>query len=271
MRSALAGAILALSLGVAAAGNVAFVADIRGNATIEGDGKLNFLAELPAGSRLLLGSGATAVVTYASSGAEFTAVGPGEFLVTAAEMKAEKGATPSRRTVSVLPDPGVVTRVSRAGSASHRMRGVEPGAAREALEYPVDSRIATLQPALRWRGEALGGPATVSLRDANGRELWKDQVNPGSAKPPVKLAPATQYTWTVMTPNRRIGEARFETLPAEMVAKAQKSRAGARSFSDPVMHAFLLQQIGAVQDAREAWAALARERPDLPELASLAR
>jgi hypothetical protein len=37
------------------------------------------------------------------------------------------------------------------------------------------------------------------------------------------------------------------------------------------MHAVLLQEIGATQDAREAWAGLARERPDLPELAVLAK
>jgi hypothetical protein len=36
------------------------------------------------------------------------------------------------------------------------------------------------------------------------------------------------------------------------------------------MHALLLQDLGATQEAREAWAALARERPDLPELAGLA-
>jgi hypothetical protein len=37
------------------------------------------------------------------------------------------------------------------------------------------------------------------------------------------------------------------------------------------MHAFVLQDVGATQDAKEAWSALARERPDLPELAVLAR
>ena len=38
-----------------------------------------------------------------------------------------------------------------------------------------------------------------------------------------------------------------------------------------VLHALLLHDIGAQQEARAAWAALARERPDLPELAALAR
>ncbi|MGZ5114143.1 MAG: hypothetical protein ACXWHC_18620 [Usitatibacter sp.] len=55
------------------------------------------------------------------------------------------------------------------------------------------------------------------------------------------------------------------------MARVEKSRSGARNFADRVMHAFLLQDTGATQDAREAWAALARERPDLAELAILAR
>ena len=74
-----------------------------------------------------------------------------------------------------------------------------------------------------------------------------------------------------MTPKGVLGEARFETLPAQAMARAEKSRASARTFTDRVMHAFLLQDLGATQDAREAWAALSRERPDLPELAALAR
>jgi hypothetical protein len=87
----------------------------------------------------------------------------------------------------------------------------------------------------------------------------------------VKLAPATAYRWTVMTSQGMLGEARFETLPAPIAAKAEKSRASAKTFSGRVLHALLLQDIGASQEAREAWAALARERPDLMELAALSR
>jgi len=74
-------AACALSAPVFAAESVAFVADLSGNASIEGDGKVTFLAELQTGTRLLLGSGSTVAVTYASTGSEFTARGPGEFVV----------------------------------------------------------------------------------------------------------------------------------------------------------------------------------------------
>ena len=96
-------------------------------------------------------------------------------------------------------------------------------------------------------------------------------MQPNTVPESLKLSPATRYTWTLMTPQGAVAEAKFETLPAEAVARAEKSRAAARSFSERVLHAFLLQDLGATQDAREAWAVLARERPDLPELAALAR
>ena len=185
--------VAAAALAASAAEPVAFVSDVQGNAAIEGKGRLAFLAELPARTRLVLGPGARAAVTYAESGAEFTMAGPGEFVVGATEVKAERGSQPTRRAVQVMPDPGAIAKVSRTANASLRMRGLP-------------------------------------------------------AEPASAVVPS-----------------------AEARARAEKSRVAAKTFSERVMHAVLLQEIGATQDAREAWAGLARERPDLPELAVLAK
>jgi hypothetical protein len=271
-RAAAACLLAAAAFVAQAADPVAFVADLQGNATIEGNGKVSFLAELPAGTRLLLGTGATVAITYASSGAEYTVSGPGEFLVAASEVKAERGAAPKKRTVAVLPDAAVIAKMSRTANASLRMRGINPrGTGQVALEYPVNTRVATLQPTLRWSGEPTADQFDVAVLDPTGKEVWKGNVKPPMAKPAVKLSPATIYTWTVMTPKGAKAEGRFETASAADMARAEKSRAAAKSFSDRVMHAFVLQDIGATQDAREAWAALSRERPDIPELSVLGR
>lgn len=262
-------AACALSAPVFAAESVAFVADLAGNASIEGDGKVTFLAELQTGTRLLLGSGSTVAVTYASTGNEFTVRGPGEFVVGPAEVKAEKGSAPTKRVVQSLQNTAVVARVSQTATASVRMRSVKPDATAGGLQFPVDTRVATLQPVLLWRGAA--GDAQVIIKDANGKEVWKGSGQPGTVKPSVKLTPAARYQWTVMTSQGALGDAQFETLSAEAIAKVSKARAGAKSFSERVVHALLLQDLGATQEAREAWGALARERPDLPELAGLAR
>ena len=269
---ALAAWLAAAALAAGAAEPVAFVADLQGNANIAGQGKASFLAELVPGARLLLGTGATVAVTFAATGTEFTLNGPGEFVVAATEVKAERGPAPRKRTVGATADPAVIARASRTANASLRMRGINPRAAPAiALQYPVDTRVVTLQPTLRWRGDAAGEPFAVTLTDADGKPVWHGQVKPAMARPPVKLAASTAYRWTVMTSAGARAEGRFETLSPEAVARAEKARAGARTFPGRVLHAFVLQDIGATQDAREAWAALARERPDLPELEALAR
>lgn len=274
IRAAAFAAALAFCAAANAADPVAFVADLKGNATIEGDGRIAFLGELAAGTRLLLGTGAEVAVTFAATGNEFTLTGPGEFIVLPSEVRADRGAAPRRRTVTSLADPGVVARVSRTATASLRMRSVPPAApAPSALEFPVDTRVTSLQPVLRWRPPESSPQATVvRVFDGNGTEVWKGwATKPGSVKTGVKLSADASYKWTVMTPSGVLGEGRFETLSGEARAKAEKSRSTARTFSDRVMHAFLLHDLGATQEAREAWATLARERPELPELAALAR
>jgi hypothetical protein len=272
IRAAFGALAAALALAAQAASPVAFVADVTGSVNIEGDGKLGFLAELTTGTRLLVGTGATVAIAYAATGTEFALVGPGEFTVTESEVRADKGAKPVRKTVQAL-SGATVSRVAATATASVRMRGLKPDATapRTALEFPVDTRVTMLQPLLRWKADASAKGYNVAIVDGAGKGVWKTSTSAPSAKVGVKLAPDTAYKWSVATAQGNLGDGRFETLPADAIAKVQQSHAAAKTFSDRVMHAFLLQDIGAGQEAREAWAELARERPEIPELAALAK
>ena len=265
-------AAVLLSTALAAVGSpVAFVADVQGSATIEGNGKLTFLAELAPGTRLLLGTKAVAAITYAATGAEYSIAGPGQFLVTAEEVTAERGSKPRRRSVATLSDGKVVKEAAQTATASLRMRGIGTGAAATAaLQYPVSTRIATLKPSMRWLAEP-GEEYTLVVSDPSGREVWKGRAREGAARTATALNAGTRYTWTVMSSRGSLGEASFETLPADAIKRAERSRAAARTFPERVVNALLLQEIGAQQEARDAWAELARERPDLSELPALAR
>ena len=263
----LAIALLALP---AQAGPVAFVADIHGVATIEGNGPLTFLAELPVGTRILLGSNATASITYAQTGAEFSIQGAGQFLVRAEDVVAERGSAPKRRNVAALSDTAVVARAAQTATASLRMRGLPSASTPALLEYPVSTKVSTLHPHFRWRTTP-GEEYVVAVQDAAGRELWKGPGKGQGARPELKLSAGTRYSWTVTGARGSVAEAQFETLPEEAMRRADRSRRATRTFGDRVMHALLLQEVGADQESREAWAALARERPDLPELPALAR
>ena len=254
----------------AVADSVAFVADVRGSATIEGNGPLAFLAGLTTGTRVLLGSNATAAITYAASGAEFALTGPGVFLVRADEVVAEKGSAPRRRAVAALTDAAVVARAANTATASLRMRGLAPVSSPAVLEYPVSTRVSTLRPQMRWRAVP-GEEYTLAVQDAAGRELWKGAARGDGARPDVKLAAGQRYSWTLATARGPVGDAQFETLSAEALLRVEKSRGGSRTFGERVVHALLLQEVGAEQEARQAWSALARERPEMPELPALAR
>lgn len=272
MRQAAAAILFAALPALAAHGApVAFVADLRGNATIEGEGrKLVFLAELAPGTRLLLGSHASAAITYAATGAEFTLAGPGQYLVGPEEVIAERGSKPRRRGVAVLLGTSVVGQASQSATASLRMRGLVPVATPAILEFPVSTRVATLRPSMRWRSSP-GEEYTLALQDAAGSEIWKGRGKAEGTLPGPALDAATRYSWTVASSRGVLAEGHFETLPSEAIGRVEKSRASARTFSDRVVHALLLQELGAEQEARDAWAALARERPDLRELNALAR
>lgn len=273
IRRTVAAFVAATAWHAAAGMPVAFVADVQGSATIAGDGTLDFLAELEAGTRVYLGSGAHAAITFARSGREYSASGPGEFVIGSEDVRAERGMPPSRREVPALSDAAVVARASRSATASLRMRGVhaESGSASTALEYPVDTKIATLHPVLRWNAGQEMRDAKVTLQDESGRAVWSAKATAPAMRVPALLSPATRYTWTLMTPRGVVGSAQFETLAAQPLSRVEKSGASARSFSERVMHALLLQDLGAAQDAKAAWGDLAHERPDLPELARLAR
>jgi len=274
MTRAFAVALLGVvAFAASAAEPVAFVADVKGSANIEGDGKVNFLAELAAGTRLLLGTGASVSIAYAASGAEFSLAGPGEFTVAESEVRADKGGKLSRKGVQALSSASVVSRAASSAAASVRMRGiaVEAPAPRTQLEYPLDTRVSMLQPVLRWKGDPEPKGYTVVVTDDSGKPAWKGVTSTPQVKVGAKLAADAAYTWRVTAAQGPVGEGHFETLPAGAIAKVERSRAQAKTFSDRVMHAFLLQDLGATQEARQAWAVLAKERPEIPELAALSR
>jgi hypothetical protein len=83
----------------------------------------------------------------------------------------------------------------------------------------------------------------------------------------MKLKPDTAYYWRVSAGEGQLASGRFRTLPLDAIRTVEARRPGPRAdFSDRLLFALMLHELGAQQEAREAWAALAKERADLPEL-----
>jgi hypothetical protein len=270
-RFLLAASFLALAFAARAADPVAFVSDFKGEVAMNGAGRPAFLAELIPGTKLVLGPEAAVAVMYVVSGEEYSLKGPGEFVVAKDGVKATKGAAPTTRAPAIRPSPGTLVQTSKTATASLRMRSA-PGHRpdRAGALYPVNAKIATLQPTLRWKGEQDAAHAVV-VTSVAGKEVYRGTAKGNSLRLPVRLAAGQGYEWTSSRDGALVAEARFETLPADAIAAADKARAAAKSFPDRVLLAMSLQDLGATQDAKELWAQLASERPDIPELAGLAR
>jgi hypothetical protein len=54
-------------------------------------------------------------------------------------------------------DKATISRVSQTATASLRMRSVPADGSKSASQFPVDTRVATLEPVLHLRGEAPAG------------------------------------------------------------------------------------------------------------------
>lgn len=275
-----AAALSAAAFGAQAQSGIAFVTDVKGDAALD-TGKASLMAEIKKGARISCAKECSVGVMYLLSGKEFVLKGPGDFLVGDNEVTAKIGPPPAVRETKWKVSSQVVASVNASSSASIRMRSVGGKQAEasalpvERLIYPRETKVASLQPAFKWASANAKGPFEFELKPAGAAKvLYKARSNSLDLKLPgnVKLQPDTEYSWGVKSGANELGVSTFRTLPTHALDVTQKRRPDDKAqFSDWLLYALTLKDVGADQDAGEVWARLAKDRPDLPELAALAR
>ena len=267
---ALSAAVFAVATFAHAEG-VAFVTDVKGTVDLAGH-RPSVLSELPSGARLKVGGDGTIAVMYAASGKEYVLKGPGEYDVGPTEIGAGSGPKPAARTTEWRASNRVLAQVAQTSSASVRMRSLSKPKAVEPSPFPSEGNIVSLQPTFRW---AKAGAATgefMLLVDGYEKPVHTAKAGPVSYRMPTKLKPDTEYYWRVAAGPDEVASGRFRTLPADAIQTVEARRPKAKAeFSDRLMFALLLQEMGATQEARDLWASLSQERSDLPELSALAK
>ena len=254
-----------------AADSVAFISDLRGQVAVDGAPRPALLAEVAKGQKISVGKDSQVALMYIASGKEFVLKGPGEYVVKEAEVSAQSGAAPTARPTGWRPASDVRVQVAQSSAASVRMRSIAPPRS-EPPEFPAQGAVATLQPTFRWKGDAKARGDFMLIAAGDDKPLHVAKTVGDTYRLPVKLSAEKEYSWAVAVGGHEVVAAKFRTLSAEQLARIERSRpAAGAEFSDRVMFALLLQEAGATQEAREAWAALSRERADLPELAAFAR
>lgn len=268
-------AVVLCFAGAAAAQGIAFITNLRGDVAVDGNSRPLVLSELARGAKIAVGNDSVAAVMYTATGREFTLKGPGRYEVGEKEIVTASGAPAAARGTDWRADGKVLSQVARTSSASVRMRSVaKPKAdAGPRLLFPTEGRVGTLQPTFRWTAADAQAPAELTLVvPGNEKPVHKGKASGGSYRLPTKLKPETEYAWFVTSGGQEIGTGKFRTLSADAVQRIEKRRPAAKAeFSDHVLFAMYLQEMGATQEARDAWARLAQERSDLPELSALGR
>ncbi|MBL0122624.1 MAG: hypothetical protein IPP88_07775 [Betaproteobacteria bacterium] len=272
-------AISAAALSVQAQTGIAFITDVKGEAGLDA-GKASLMAEIKKGARINCVRECAVGVMYLLSGKEYVLKGPGDFLVGDDEVTAKIGAPPTVRETKWKVSSQVVAQASQASSASIRMRSLGSAKAEvsmpaERLLYPRDTNVATLQPAFRWTSANAKGPFEFELKaSGSAKPLYKAKAGSMNVNLPgnIKLQPDLEYSWAVKSGATYIGMTSFKTLPTSAIDLAQKRKPDEKAaFSDWLLYGLTLKEVGADQDASEVWGRLAKDRPDLPELAALAR
>ena len=254
-----------------AADGIAFITDMKGDVVVDGNLRPMLLAELAKGQKITVGRDSQASVMYIATGKEYVLKGASEYLVKDTEI-AGSIMPPVARSTEWRANSRVLAQVATTSAASVRMRSVSVTKAPPAPRaYPGEGNIATLQPVFRWH-EAPAAEFTLLVVGQDKAVHVARSVAGGSYKLPAKLRPETEYVWTAVASGHEVGAGKFRTLSTEALARIEKRRPSERAeFSDRLMFALLLQEMGATQEARESWARLSQERADLPELSALAR
>jgi hypothetical protein len=191
------------------------------------------------------------------------------------EIAASSGMPPLTRETVWRTSGKVLSQAAQTSAASVRMRSISlPKADTGArLIFPTQGNVATLQPTFRWRAaDAKSEGEFVLLVAGQEKPVHMAKSANGAYRLPAKLLPDTDYVWAVSVAGDEIGTGRFRTLPADAVARIELRRPKDKAdFSDRVLFALMLQEMGATQEAHDSWSRLAQERADLPELSGLAR
>jgi len=268
-------AIVLAAATAAFADGIAFITNIKGDISVDGNVRPALLSELTRGQKIVVGKGSEASVMYIQTGKEYVLPGPGDYVVKDKEITGSVAMPPRTRDTAWRTSNQVLAQVGQTSAASVRMRSigkpkVEPV---QVLIFPTQGAVATLQPTLRWRDEPKAQGEVMLMAVGQDKALVKTKAAGGSYKVPAKtLAPDTEYVWVLTVAGSETGTAKFRTLSQDAIAQIESRRPSEKAdFSDRLLFALMLQEMGAVQEARQSWARLAQERADLPELAAFAK
>ena len=256
--------------------SVALVLDVEGTVRLvrgKDVAKAGVTSDIFGDTRVEVESGGRVVMLVLVSGDEATLRGP-------ASANAAGGSLISN------PVNALTSRKSSVGNVKLRKRDLSQAAIvmrsdEQTVRFPLLSLAGTLtldrSPLFRWRAIEGVGPYRFTLMDEAGNELFAMRTDETEARLPgaIALVEGRAYTWEVRA--RRANGLEFSNFgdfslaPASLRAQALDARpATGAGFAERVAYAVWLDSVELVDAARQAWRALAAERPGDERLVELA-
>ena len=262
----LAAALLAALVNAAAlAAPLALVADVVGNASLQGN-RLRLLQELDADSVIVVNGSGEVVVFYLADGAQWSLKGTGGYRFTPNGPEAAAGAPPPERRASQPAFRDVRVRSDRVTQGSVVMRSV----AVDALvpTSPVSEVVVTTPVELAWSPLSPSAAYAVEVVDDAGARVFAHELAATRVALPasVKLAPGRTYRWTVRGKDAASGRTLERAAEFRYADDATRQRlalarpAASAPFAQRVMYVALLESEGARSSARELRRSLESEK-----------
>jgi hypothetical protein len=243
------------------------VVDLQGMVNVIEQGRttrMEMLSYIRPQTEIEIGPGATLALTWYANSSEHRFKGPARLKVSQDGIQVIQGAPGQERALGEekvsAARRGVSTRLAQAALTMRSMRAAAD------ITPAAGSRVMTLRPQFRWTLDGGSGSYRFTLRGALGEPLVQMTAKGESLQlsDSIVLEWGKRYRWTVQDARGgSVGEGDFEVITREQVARLGKLRPGANaSFSDRVLYAAALDDLGLKAESRELWRKLAAERPD---------
>lgn len=263
-----------LALPARAALPVALVTDLAGD-THSAGAPVDLLAELEADQTLSLADGARITLAWLDSGREYAFTGPAEIRITPAGPETVSGTPPQVHDLAGAGTQGVSIRPQDVAQLGVTMRAATEGDGTITLKAPVGTLLLTDQPEFHWEGPDTRPLYRFRLFDS-GRQLLFETVTARTqltVPAVIPLPTGEDLSWEIKLTSDDGARARgsFAIAAADILDQVNRLRPPPGApFSQRVVFAAQLDNLGLHAAARDHWAELAEERPTARRLRLMA-
>jgi len=250
---------------------IAMVTDLTGKASITTDGDkkaCEILMSLYAGDEINVVEGSKLTIVYFNSAKEYIFSGNTLISVKSEGPKNNRGSKAETRELAIIKDSVLLPSGENYSQAAIVLRG-ERKKPKIKLIYPVNSKVIDPRPTFEWLPIEKVIQYRFILTDESGRTVIETLANGNSFKLPVEnnIEEGVLYSWQVearlSTGAVYSNSTSFSLIDEDELEKINRLRPKDKAtYSERVVFAILLEQMGVRDEAYDYWKALASERPD---------